>query len=58
MANHDVKTFRFAGRLPKHCVDVDVDVDTSQPAMGKQPQYQITRYFMTIVYLHVMEDNF
>ena len=26
--------------------------------MGKQTQYQSTRYFKTIVYLHIIEDNF
>ena len=59
MANHGVKTFRFAGRLPSpHCVDV-VETQVSQISMdGKQPQYQSTRYFIKIVYLHVIEDNF
>ena len=53
MANLDVKTFRFAGRLPKpHSVDV-VEIKVSE--LGRKqlfpaPEY-FTSYFMMIVYL-------
>ena len=57
MANHDVKTFRFAGSCPSpHCVDV-VEIQVTE--LGENnPQYQSIRYFLMTVYLHVIDDTF
>ena len=56
MANHDVKTFRFAGRLPKPTLLTFIEMQVSYGKTAPVPEYQV--FFMMIVYLHVIEDIF
>ena len=56
MANHDVKTFRFAGRLPKPTLFYVVEIQVSKRYRENNFQHQYTSYLMMIVYL--IEDNF